>query len=279
MGKRYLTCKEFTTLCGITKNTLVWYEKKGLLSPAYLGENGYHYYSPEQFYDIDLIKTLKWADKSLDECKDYMDHRTESLFINMLLEQQEVLRIKLEQLFRQKTIIDHGLQDFLMMQSEFTTEPKEITCADIFLLVEKIPDGTDRGYAQALSKLYEEFHRCFSLYGAAPCMLNAAIVKQEDLTKDKEFRRSFAGLKISEPTLFPNTTCRIFSSGTYLTCFHKGNPKTIRDTYHKMLDYIDKNCLRITNDVLEYDFVNYLSAQSPEQYCKEILIPIQREEK
>lgn len=37
----FLKCGEFAALCGTTKNTLIHYDRLGLLSPAYVTESGY----------------------------------------------------------------------------------------------------------------------------------------------------------------------------------------------------------------------------------------------
>ena len=272
MDNEYLSSKEFRTLCDITKNTLVWYEKKGLLSPGFTAENGYHYYSLEQFYEIDLIKVLKWADKSLEDCKEYIDNRTSTLFLSMMLEQQEILQKKIEQLLQQKKVVDRGIQDYLSMQSRLTIIPQIVHHPSIWLLMEKIDITSDKGYVQALSRLYDTFHRSFSTYGSVPTMLNSAIVRQEDIENYKDYRHSFVCLKINKP--IPNTLCEHFPEGDYVVCFHKGDPKCILETYQKMLDFISLNGLRIAGNILENDYINYLSTRDSKSFCKEILIPV-----
>ena len=164
------------SLCNITKNTLIWYEKKGLITPKIIGKNGFHYYSREQFFDIDLIKTLKWADKSLDDCKDYMDHRSEESYSTMLLEQQNLLEQKIAALFAQKRIIDRTIQDYLAIKTRYSTVPKVVTLQERCFLVEPIQENTPRGHIMAFNRLYEVFRSCLSTYGVAPSMLNSAIV-------------------------------------------------------------------------------------------------------
>ena len=47
--KNYFTISEFAKLRNININSLRYYEKLGLLKPAYIDENnGYRYYSAEQ---------------------------------------------------------------------------------------------------------------------------------------------------------------------------------------------------------------------------------------
>ncbi|MGN0628905.1 MAG: MerR family transcriptional regulator [Oscillospiraceae bacterium] len=61
------TTGEFAKLCGTTKDTLFLYDKKGLLKPLINAENGYRYYSGEQYATFLAIKSLKMAGLSLSE--------------------------------------------------------------------------------------------------------------------------------------------------------------------------------------------------------------------
>ncbi len=48
----FFTAGAFATLCNTTKETLRHYSNIGILKPEKIGENGYRYYSPAQFFDF-----------------------------------------------------------------------------------------------------------------------------------------------------------------------------------------------------------------------------------
>jgi DNA-binding transcriptional MerR regulator len=50
---------EFAELAHIHKDTLIFYIKKGLIKPAYIGQNKYKYFKPEQVQTINTIKYLR----------------------------------------------------------------------------------------------------------------------------------------------------------------------------------------------------------------------------
>ena len=50
---------------GIHKKTLMWYDQVGLLSPAFVGENGYRYYSYRQSARLETILMLRALEVSL----------------------------------------------------------------------------------------------------------------------------------------------------------------------------------------------------------------------
>lgn len=67
------TVKKMAKISGVSVRTLHWYDKIGLLKPAYIGLNGYRYYENEQLfsllYDILFFKDLGL---SLPEIKNLM---------------------------------------------------------------------------------------------------------------------------------------------------------------------------------------------------------------
>ncbi|MCD8015760.1 MAG: MerR family transcriptional regulator [Lachnospiraceae bacterium] len=72
--KHYLTIGEFAKLRGVNINSLLYYEKLGILVPARIdSESKYRYYAPEQLSTLDLILLCISLDIPLKELKHYQD--------------------------------------------------------------------------------------------------------------------------------------------------------------------------------------------------------------
>ena len=56
---KYLSTGEFASLCRTRKDTLLFYDKEGLLKPRLVSENGYRRYHIGQFYEFDMVAMLK----------------------------------------------------------------------------------------------------------------------------------------------------------------------------------------------------------------------------
>ncbi len=68
----YLTIGEFAKLRGVNINSLLYYEKLGILLPAYVDPNSrYRYYAPEQLSTLDIILLCIDLDIPLKELKQY----------------------------------------------------------------------------------------------------------------------------------------------------------------------------------------------------------------
>ena len=70
-GKLYKVA-EFARLCGLPKDTVLYYDRIGLLRPAKVGSNGYRYYTFDQLFTANLIEGLKLSHMTLDEIRDFM---------------------------------------------------------------------------------------------------------------------------------------------------------------------------------------------------------------
>lgn len=73
MDKQLYTTGQFANLCGVKKQTLFHYDDIDLLKPARVDDNGYRYYSHDQYQSFLLISCLKEAGMSLLDIKEYLN--------------------------------------------------------------------------------------------------------------------------------------------------------------------------------------------------------------
>ena len=72
---RHLTVGEMAKLNHISEQTLRLYDKRGLLSPSFRGQNGYRYYDIKQSAVLDIIQYMKSLGISLKEIKHQLENR------------------------------------------------------------------------------------------------------------------------------------------------------------------------------------------------------------
>ena len=61
------TVKQLARLSNVSVRTLHWYDEKGLLKPAFLGENGYRYYEEDQLFTLQQILFFRELNFTLDD--------------------------------------------------------------------------------------------------------------------------------------------------------------------------------------------------------------------
>ena len=83
------TVAEFADFSRTTRDTLLHYDRIGLLSPQLRGDNNYRYYSNDQLAVVNLIRTCQALGMTLAEIKGIKDNRTPEI-VNEILDKQMV---------------------------------------------------------------------------------------------------------------------------------------------------------------------------------------------
>jgi DNA-binding transcriptional MerR regulator len=114
---------EVSRIKGITKKALRFYERIGLLVPASTDpENGYRYYSAEQFSRIDIIKALRGVDASPLEIRAILKKESMGDFMEFLESQRAKAGLRIEALKRNIDLIS-GVQRAIRGSLESSSHP------------------------------------------------------------------------------------------------------------------------------------------------------------
>ena len=95
LSSQYFTAGELASVFGISKQSLLYYDKIQLLSPDFISENGYRHYSIAQYLDLEIIVNLRSLDIPINDIQEYLKNRS---------------REKLDEIFRKK---DRICQDII----------------------------------------------------------------------------------------------------------------------------------------------------------------------
>lgn len=97
--EKYYKINEFARLCGVTPRTLKYYEERGLLKPAYTGQNSYRYYSFSQLDEVSAILLFRDYGFSLEEIQKIMEQNDLSgveqrmnMMLSIISEQKQKLQ-------------------------------------------------------------------------------------------------------------------------------------------------------------------------------------------
>lgn len=76
--KEYYTAGELARLFNIPKQTMLYYDKMGILKPEFVAENGYRYYSTPQYLTLEIILFLRKMDISVPDISKFLENRPET---------------------------------------------------------------------------------------------------------------------------------------------------------------------------------------------------------
>lgn len=74
-SESFFTAGELAALFNIPKQTLLYYDRMGLLSPEFIAENGYRHYSLKQYLTLEVIVNLRKHDIPISRIKEYVENR------------------------------------------------------------------------------------------------------------------------------------------------------------------------------------------------------------
>lgn len=264
----YFNIGEFARLAHTTKDTLLHYDYKDILKPAKIGDNGYRYYTPLQFFDLDLIRVLKEAGSSLDEIKTYLQNRCPENYIDLLKdkkEQLQQLRIKIEHMER---LLQNSIESTLNgMQQMYDVPFIETQDEEFFAVVPVNKKVTDEDISRIISDFLEDCEENL-ICDDIPV---GSIILYDDLL-DKNFCESFYCIKIQNNASVSNV--HIKPKGKYAVIYHKGSYQSMPNGVEKLLNYIYQNNFEVIGDCYEYDVIGYIAAPNNDEMVLKLSIRI-----
>lgn len=91
--KNYYKIGEISKIYDIGRDSLMYYEKIGILNP-FRDNNGYRMYSIRDIWKLNVIKELRNLNFPMKKIKEYLDNRSIDFTKNILIEEISLLEKK-----------------------------------------------------------------------------------------------------------------------------------------------------------------------------------------
>lgn len=261
--KNILTTGEFARLCKTTKETLFHYDRIGLLKPKHLSENGYRYYGMEQFFDFDMIATLKDTGSSLKEIMAYMRDMDGGNFLSLLEDKLRIVKNERARLIQREMMLRdmvEGTREALgFAYDTFTLSRQEEERLEILptvgLVEESMEDFIERfaKYIDFYNKQKRVPHRPFG-----------AILNIEDMITGKYMERYYFS-RATRST--PLSMLHIKPKGRYAVLAHTGTLQSHLQIVCAFMQQIEDMGLIMFGYFYYYDLMSYVLMGSCERYA------------
>lgn len=269
--KPRFTTGELARLHGISKQTLIFYDRAGVFSPRERDDrNGYRYYTADQLEMLDHILILKDMGMSLEEIRAFLALPDTGVAVAELKRQRKALQERQAQIKEAMARLDHKI---LALETMADAVPGRITleelpAAPLAVWPVQAPGGvveTDLALKLLLRTLHER--RLPFVYEMG------TRIAPESLQK-KQWLKAFA---VYFPLRRPagGSLCVMRPGGTYLRCIHQGPYETVGETYTAMLERIKAQGLRLTGGSYERCIWDSMTARDPAAYRTELLLPVE----
>lgn len=282
MNSTVFTTGQFAKLCGVSKDTILLYDKVGVLKPTYVSNEGYRYYSLRQSFLFNHISILNQSGLTLQEIRDCMDNADERVYRKVLVD-------ALENLKAEKSRINHSI-DFLESSIISITDSIDLVHTGSYAIKFSLEQHPERGFLTCASNV--NMMEASNFIGK----INKAIA----FARDAAPGYAFADLTIllsREDLLGGNCTNAslalrmrrsksdvLFDNGLYLSAIYHGDYKNIPQAFVELKNYIEDHHFTVLGDVFaECHFVHQrkdkrlslpISVENPEGLSPEELTAV-----
>ncbi len=102
---------EFAAFCRTTKDTLIHYDREGLVKPARVTEAGYRLYRPEQFFLMSMVALLQQADMPLSAIRGILKAPAAETVLTTVKERQKALQAKIAKLLAAEALLSALIEE------------------------------------------------------------------------------------------------------------------------------------------------------------------------
>lgn len=269
----FFTVGQVSNMFNISKQTLIFYDRKGLLSPSYRDDsNKYRYYSINDIELLDNIIFLRELGMSLQDIKKYLDCRTLYTSKKMFFEHMQKIDDKIKFLKNIRNKVNSTIND-LCEADNYTQIPFTDICGS-FNIVKYDIEKSD-----ILNSSYLYFKKIVDLLAKKniECTYKFGVITDINNLFKNEFLVKKAAICLLDDKKEGQYFHEI-SRGLYAICYHKGEYETISNSYKKLFNFIDENLYIVTGDSIEFCITDSFSENNEKNYITKILIPIKKTE-
>ncbi|WP_139490317.1 MerR family transcriptional regulator [Brevibacillus dissolubilis] len=269
--KNRFSIGEMAKLHNTTIKTLRYYDEIGLLKPIQIDHNnGYRYYSTEQFEQLNTIHYLKELGFSLKEIGVHLEHRDIDGFLDLLKKQKELTEQKIKELERINRRFQNRIDDINLargIDEMGVVVVKDVKERRIVRLMEKI--SSEPELEVSLRQLENLSNMSSSIF-----IGGVGLTVQIDHIKNHKFDEYNSIFILTEEEDIQSEWVTTLPEGKYACIYYRGNHHESPAFYQNLLTYIQENNLQIMGDSIERTIIDHYISKNKEDYLTELQIPV-----
>ena len=259
--KDLLSCGEFAKLCNTSKQTIIYYDKLGIIKPYYVDRyTGYRYYSTQSLELFVAIKGLKYSGLSLSEIASFLKNQSKIGFKQLIAQQQELIDNHIKYLLDIKQLFSQKIKDLEYSQQKLLdVYIEDIDERDIILT--KYTGNGIASLSNHISKLNK----------STKIISYSTICSLENI-KNKSY--DSIGYYSDLPNSSPEKSNEKIHAGSYLCILYKGSTENIGLAYELLIKYAEQNSISLCDLAYEQLLLDSFSVANENEYIYKIFIRI-----
>lgn len=271
MEKKKYYIGEVEKICSISKKTLRFYDKIGLLSPFEIDDNGYRCYSKENLYTIPIIKYYKQSGFTLEcikkvinafNCQHIEESFSEKITELEELEKELILKKRSLEAWNSllkeaRMVLEHNLTD---IKVKFLEKDRYIYHEQEFSedYISSIINIDFTNYIESINNAI-----------VGPVIIEFSSLEKKIAGEKQKIRVLQKNLIKCQPEFLTD-----FGGNLVVACYHIGPHSTIKETYKKMCNWATLHNYKLEEKHYERYIVDFWTTKDEDKFVTEILINI-----
>jgi DNA-binding transcriptional MerR regulator len=264
--KEVFSVAEFAEFSRTTRDTLLHYDKIGLLKPESRGNNNYRYYSNGQLAMVNLIRTCQALGMTLTEIRHLKDDRTPERIDELLGQQIKLINGKIDEWVRARKLLE-TLETIIHSASGIDEDAISIQFMPVQAIV--LGDLNDysrgRGAYDALLSFYRSCHERYPdldmNYPVWGFFSEDRIRRRDWVWPDRYY--------FYNPEGHDKRAAALYAIGYTRGGYGQGG-----ELYERMLNYIDANGFEVSGPTYEEYLLNEVFTVDDKDYLMRVMITV-----
>ncbi|MCC0706595.1 MULTISPECIES: MerR family transcriptional regulator [unclassified Clostridioides] len=259
--KTYFSIGEVSRLFDLSIKTLRYYDKVGILKPAYVNqENKYRYYSREQFMSIDVIKYCKIMGMALEDIKKLIDSDSSiDSMMNTIDRQSKMIENKIKELSDVKNYlndIEFKVNELLKydLNNVFIKYNKERK-VNVYKCNSKDEVELEMYLRHIILHIQDKYNDVYPIISGS--------ISYEKVIKEGKALLYDDIVDFKEREEYENE--HILPAGEYLTIIYDDNWNNAYDYYQKIIDYAKNNNIELVGNFNEIWMLSRVDSDTKEK--------------
>jgi len=269
--KEMFSVAQFAKFTRTTRDTLMHYDKIGLLSPRLRGKNNYRFYSSRQIAVVNLIRTCQAFGMTLTEIKHLKTNRTPELIDELLEKQIKHVDEEIDEWVRARKLLVLLKKT---IRSVLDVNEDEITVQ--FVPAEAIILGPLNDYSQGRTD-YDALFSFYRFYNETYPDLDLNYPVWGTFSEERIMRRDWVWpdrYYFYNPEGHDRRPAALYAIG-----YTRGGYGQSGKLYERLLDYIDANGFEIGGPAYEEYPLNEICVPESKNYLMRIMITVREKNK
>lgn len=254
----YFTTGELARLTGLSKQLLIFYDKKNFFIATATGSNGYRYYRLSKYFQLKILITLRKMDIPLEEIYQYLQHGNDEFLLSIYKRKLSEYQEQMKQLQKKSQILEkriHSMerQPHLILNRIFITELEKERRYYRWDIDMSAPVKDRVSHMAAALRPYLQDENCFrdSILGF---ILPSASLHQEQPATSYSFLTHY----IPHMPGIKEKAVHIMKPGVYLKIHGYGHYGVIdAETKRALLDFIGRNHMKADDHFMVFPLSQY----------------------